>query len=219
VAQAFADNGHGVRGDLTAVIRAILKDYEARAEAVTGNQGYGHLREPIVRLGGLLRAFHAAAPSGKFRFWYLEDPAFGLAQNPLRSPTVFNFFKPDFSLPGPVATAGLASPEFQIFTETSAIGSANFMRFIVYDGFDNTGDGTDIVTLNIASLVAISGGVGGPAQLVDSLNLLLMSNGMSTSMRTILINTLSDPELADPTDRVQAALRLIVTSPEYLVQR
>jgi uncharacterized protein (DUF1800 family) len=219
VAQAFADNGRGVRGDLPAVIRAILKDYEARAEAVTGNQGFGHLREPIVRLGGLLRALHAAAPSGKFRFWYLEDPAFGLAQNPLRSPTVFNFFKPDFSLPGPVASAGLTSPEFQIFTETSAIGGANFVRFIVYDGFDNTGDGTDVVTLNLASLVAISGGAGGPAQLVDSLNLLLMSNGMSASMRTILINTLSDPELADPTDRVRAALRLIVTSPEYLVQR
>jgi len=222
VAQIFANNGQGVRGDMKAVVRAILLDYEARAEAVTGNQGYGHLREPIVRLGGLLRAFHGAAPSGKFRFWYLEDPTFALGQNPLRSPTVFNFFKPDFSLPGPIATAGLSAPEFQIFTETSAIGGANFMFFLIYYGFDNTGDSTDVVTLDIASQVMIAGGAGGasgPTQLVDSLNLLLMSNSMSAAMRTLLINTLSDPSLTDPTDRVQAALRLIVTSPEYLVQR
>jgi uncharacterized protein (DUF1800 family) len=219
VAQVFADNGHGVRGDLQAVIRTILEDYEARADAVTGNQGYGHLREPIVRLGYLLRAFNAAAPSGKFRFWYLEDPAFGLAQNPLRSPTVFNFFKPDFSLPGPIATAGLASPEFQIFTETSAIGGANFMFYVIYYGFDNTGDNTDVVKLDIGSLVSIAGGAGGPTAVVDALNLQLMANGMSPAMRTILVDTLSDPSLADPTDRVQAALRLIVTSPEYLVQR
>jgi uncharacterized protein (DUF1800 family) len=219
VAQVFANNGSGVRGDMQAVIKAILKDYEARAEAVTGNQGYGHLREPIVRLGGLLRAFHAAAPSGKFRFWYLEDPTYGLDQNPLRSPTVFNFFSPDFSLPGAIASAGLAAPEFQIFTETSAIGSANFMFYITYYGFDNTGDGTDVVTLDISSLVSIAGGDGGPAALISALNLQLMANGMSTAMQTILQNTLSDPSLTDPTDRVQAALRLIVTSPEYLVQR
>jgi uncharacterized protein (DUF1800 family) len=219
VAQAFANNGQGVRGDMKAVIKAILEDYEARAEEVTGNQGYGHLREPIVRLGQLLRAFHGAAPSGKYRFWYLEDPTYALGQNPLRAPTVFNFFKPDFSLPGPIAAAGLSTPEFQIHTETSAIGSANFMFYMIYYGFDNTGDSTDVVTLNIASQVAIAGGAGGPAQLVDSLNLLLMSNSMTAAMRNILINTLSDPSLTDPTDRVQAALRLIVTSPEYLVQR
>jgi uncharacterized protein (DUF1800 family) len=213
VAQAFNNNGQGVRGDMKAVIRAILLDYEARAEAVTGNQGYGHLREPIVRLGGLLRVFHGAAPSGKFRFWYLEDATWALGQSPLRSPTVFNFFKPDFSLPGAVAQAGLAAPEFQIFTETTAIGNANFFFYLIYYGYDHDGD---VITLDLTPQVALAGN---PAQLVDSLNLLLMANGMSTQMRTILINTLSDPELTDHTERAKAAVRLIVTSPEYLVQR
>jgi hypothetical protein len=76
-----------------------------------------------------------------------------------------------------------------------------------------------VVKLDIGSLVSIAGGAGGPTAVVDALNLQLMANGMSSAMRTILIDTLSDPSLADPTDRVQAALRLIVTSPEYLVQR
>jgi uncharacterized protein (DUF1800 family) len=216
VAQAFADDGHGVRGDLAAVVRAILLDYEARSDSVTGDQGYGHLREPIVRLGGLLRAFHATAPSGKFRIWYLEDPTFGLGQNPLRAPTVFNFFKPDFSLPGPVAAAGLASPEFQILSETTALGSANFITDLIYYGFTN-GDGTaDLLTLDLSGPIALAGD---PAQLVDSLNLMLMANGMSPEMRTILLQALADPSLTDPTDRARAALRLIVTSPEYLIER
>src|SRR6202035_289337 len=168
VAQAFADNGHGVRGDLQAVVRAILRDYEARAEAVTATQGYGHLREPIVRLGGLLRAFNATAPSGKYRLWNLEDPTFALGQNPLRATTVFNFFKPDFSLAGPVASAGLVSPEFQILSETSAIGGANFMRGLIYDGY---GNGADLITLDFSRQLALAAD---PAQLVDSLDLLLM---------------------------------------------
>jgi len=213
VASAFNDNGQGVRGDMKAVIRAILLDYEARAEAVTGNQGYGHLREPIVRLGNLLRTFNAASPSGRFYLWYLEDPTWGLGQNPLRATTVFNFFKPDYSLAGPVAEAGLVSPEFQILSETSAIGGANFMNGMIDYGYDNAGE---VLTLDFSPWLSVAAN---PTQLVDSLNLLLMANSMSAGMRTILINTLNDPDLTDPGDRVRAAVRLIVTSPEYLVQR
>jgi uncharacterized protein (DUF1800 family) len=213
VAQAFNNNGQGVRGDMKAVIRAVLLDYEARAEEATANQGYGHLREPIVRLGGLLRAFSASSPSGKFRLWYLEDPTWGIGQNPLRAPTVFNFFKPDFSLPGPVAQAGLASPEFQIFTETTTISTANFMRYVIYHGYEQD---SEIVSLNFAPQIAIAGN---PTQLVDSLNLLLMANSMSPQMRTIVINAVSPPNINNATNRVKAAVRLIVTSPEYLVQR
>jgi uncharacterized protein (DUF1800 family) len=213
VASAFNNDGQGVRGDMKAVIRAVLLDYEARAEEATANQGYGHLREPIVRLGGLLRAFSAAAPSGKFRLWYLEDPTWGIGQNPLRAPTVFNFFKPGFSLPGPVAQAGLTAPEFQIFTETTTISTANFMRYIIYHGYEHDGD---IIALNLTPQIALAGN---PTQLVDSLNLLLMANSMSSQMRTILINTISPPNMSNPTNRTKAALRLIVTSPEYLVQR
>jgi uncharacterized protein (DUF1800 family) len=213
VGQVFNNNGQGVRGDMKAVIRAILLDYEARAEVVTANQGYGHLREPIVRMGNLMRAFNATAPSGKFHIWYLEDPTWGIGQNPLRSPTVFNFFSPDYLLPGAVAQAGLVAPEFQILTETTAISNANMWNWMIYYGYDNDGE---VITLDFSPWLATAVN---PTQLVDSLNLLLMSNSMSSGMRTILINTLSDPSLSDPGDRVRAAVRLIVTSPEYSVQR
>lgn len=214
VAQVFNNNGLGVRGDMKAVVRAILLDYEARAEEVTGNQGYGHLREPIVRLGGLMRAFDAAAPSGKYRFWWLDDPTWGLGQNPLRAPTVFNFFKPTFSLPGAVASAGLASPEFEIFTDTSAIGNANFMLYMIYNGYESE---DEVVGLNYSQVMPMAGNT---AQLVDYLNLLLMSNSMTSTMRTTVINAVSGTWYAqNPDERVMAVVRLIVTSPEYLVQR
>lgn len=214
VASAFNNNGAGVRGDMRAVIRAILLDYEARAEAVTGNQGFGHLREPIVRLGGLMRAFNAAAPSGKYRLYWLEDPTWGLGQNPLRAQTVFNFFKPDFSLPGPIAAAGLVSPEFEIFTDTTSIGNANFMLYMIYDGYEYDGER---IALDYSQVLPLAANTGA---LVDHLNLLLMANGMSSSMRTTVINAVSDPWYAqNPIERVMAVVRLIVTSPEYLVQR
>jgi len=103
--------------------------------------------------------------------------------------------------------------EFQIFTETTTISTANFMRYIIYHGYDHDGD---IIAVNLTPQIALAGN---PTQLVDSLNLLLMANGMSSQMRTILINTISPPNMSNPTNRTKAALRLIVTSPEYLVQR
>ena len=216
VAQVFANGGPGgpgVRGDLKAVVKAILTDYEARAELVTSYEGYGHLREPILRLGTMLRTFHGQAPSGKFRLWHMEDPAFRMAENELRAPTVFNFFSPDYSLSGPVAAAGLTSPEFQIFNETSAIGGFNFLRTLLYSGYTNGGE---TLTLDLSQQIPIATD---PAALVDQLNLLLLANSMSTALRTTLINTLSSSTLSDPTLRTKAAIRLIITSPEFLVER
>src|SRR5262249_7641108 len=113
--------GAGVRGTLKAVVSALLLDYEARSTAFLNAPGYGHLREPVVRLGALLRAIHATPPAdGKWRIHNLEDAAFGLDQNPLRAPTVFNFFEPTYVMPGAIAQAGLVSPEFKITNEETA---------------------------------------------------------------------------------------------------
>ena len=99
--QVFANNGQGVRGDLKAVVaRHPARLRGARAERRHRDQGYGHLREPIVRLGDLLRTFNAQAPTRQVPHLALEDPTCGLAQNPLRSPTVFNFFSPTTRCPG-----------------------------------------------------------------------------------------------------------------------
>lgn len=212
-AQAFADDGAGVRGDLKAVIRAILLDYEARAETVTTQQGFGKQKEPIVRLGQILRAFQATAPSGKYRIWNLESPEYALGQNPLRAPTVFNFFEPNYVLPGATADAGLVAPEFKITTETTAIGNANFFRDTAYRGVSYD---LDQISPDYSEILPLAGD---PSQMIDRLNLLLMANGMSPSMRTILIQAITEIPPSETEERVKAAVHLIATSPEFVIQK
>lgn len=132
VAAVFADNGTGIRGDMQAVIRAILLDPEARSETAFKNASWGKLREPIIRYANFMRAFRASAFNGYFRIWNLEDPVYGLGQNPLRSPSVFNFFAPSYTPPGPLQQAGLVAPEFQITDETTVTGYANFITDVVF---------------------------------------------------------------------------------------
>ncbi|HVT58523.1 MAG TPA: DUF1800 family protein [Thermoanaerobaculia bacterium] len=213
--QAFANNGQGVRGDLQAVVRAILLDYEARSTTFPAQPGYGHLREPIVRLGGLLRALHATPPAdGKFRIWRLENPEFALDQNPLRAPTVFNFFAPSDTLPGPVAQAGLAAPEFKITDETTVFGGANYLRLFIFRGLHYA---PSLIVPDYSALVPLS-----DANLVADLNLVLMANGMSPAMQAALMTALANPSFSsrsDPTVRVKNLVWLIVLSPKFVVQK
>ena len=160
VTAVFNDNGQGVRGDLRAVVRAILMDYDARGSALTG-QGVGHQREPVIRVTTLLRAFRASSPSGKFS---LRGANTALGQEAMHSPTVFNFFTPDYSAPGPIAAAGLKSPEFEITTETTVITIANYLRNGIYVYL---GPSNDRITLNLATEQALAAN---PDQLVDHLN-------------------------------------------------
>lgn len=214
-AQAFANNGAGTRGDMKAVLTAILLDYEARATTFLPTPGYGKLREGIVRLGHLLRVLHAQPPAdGKWRIWNLEDAGYGLDQNPLRAPTVFNFFEPTYVQPGPIAQAGLLAPEFKITTDTTVFGSADDLHDIIYYGaaFDPY-----TIFPDYSSLVGLS-----DSTLLDTLNLLMMANGMSATMRSVLQTALADPNFSDPNDattRVRNLVYLIELSPEYLVQR
>ena len=215
VAQTFNNNGSGVRGDMKAVIKAILLDYEARSTDLLTNQGYGKLREPIVRMAQLLRAFNYSCTCGKFPLYWMESPVYALGQNPYRSPSVFNFFMPSYSPPGTLASARLVAPEFQIGNEVSITGISNFMRYMIFTGFNwdpalppLVGDfSTDWETL-----------AANPSQLVDQLNLLLMSGQMSSTMRNTLINEISKMA-SDPVPRVQEAVHGIITSPEYVIQK
>ena len=209
VTAVFNDNGQGVRGDLQAVVRAILMDYDARGSARTG-QGVGHLREPVIRVTTLLRAFRASSPSGKFS---LRGANTALGQEAMHSPTVFNFFTPDYSAPGPIAAAGLKSPEFEITTETTVITIANYLRSGIYVYL---GPGSDRVTLNLATEQALAAN---PAQLVDHLNVLLMASSMSTEMRNILINAVTQIPANNPTERARTAIYLVINSPEFAVDK
>jgi uncharacterized protein (DUF1800 family) len=211
---AFANNGQGVRGDMKAVLRSILLDWEARSPDVLGQQGYGKVKEPIVRFVSLLRAFGAQPPAdGRFRYYWQSSADWGLNQSPLQSPTVFNFFDPGYSQPGEVAAAGLASPELQIISETSVFGSANFLHAVLFDGYTDDGDP---ITLDYSYLT----GAGTDSVRLDRVNQLLYAGQMPTETRTILANALADPDFpTDPLERVQTLVWLVSLSPEFLVQR
>ena len=150
------NNGQGVRGDLKAVIRAILMDYDARGVEKTGMSS-GRQREPVLRLTNLLRAFHATSDDNIFSVYLSEE--FG--QTPLQSPTVFNFFSPDYALPGAIAANGFKSPEFQITTETTVVEQANEL----YSAIFNANYPLDLsVELGLAS---------NPTALIDHLNVVM----------------------------------------------
>ena len=135
VTNVFNNNGSNVRGDMRAVMRAILLDDEALAPLTTlapaDQPKFGKLKEPMLRLSAILRAFDATSSSGKYKIHNINSVEFGINQGPLQSPSVFNFFHPEFSPPGPVAMRSALAPEFEITTTTSIAATANFLGGIV----------------------------------------------------------------------------------------
>lgn len=209
VASVFNDNGQGVRGDLKAVVRAILMDYDARGSARTV-QGAGKFREPVLRVTNLLRAYGASAPSGKFS---IRNAYASLAEEAMHSPTVFNFFAPDYVAPGAIAQAGLKSPELEIVTETTTIATTNYLRNAIYSYL---GPSTDRVMLNLTQEQTVAAD---PVQLVSHLDSLLMASSMSPAMRSILQNAVTQIPSGNAAERVKTALYLVVNSPEFAVEK
>lgn len=209
VTSVFNNNGQGVRGDLMAVVRAILMDYDARGSAKTG-QGVGHLREPVIRVTNLLRAFHASSPDGKFS---VRNANTNLGQEAMHSSTVFNFFEPDYAAPGGIAEAGLKSPEFQITTETTIVTTANYLRSAIQGSF---GPSSARITLDLTTEQTLATD---PAQLVDHLNALLMAGRMSPEMRNILVNAVTQISATNTLERTRTAIYLVINSPEYTVEK
>jgi uncharacterized protein (TIGR03437 family) len=214
VAQKFNNNGNGVRGDLKAVLRAILTDYEARSLDVISNQGYGKMREPVVRFAHLLRLGNFTCACATYPIYWMDSPEYALGQNPLRAPTVFNFYEPTYSHPGVLASAGLVSPEFQITNDTSVIGISTFFHYVSRDGFKWERDKP--LLPDYSALNAIAGNV---TQLIDTLNLTMTAGGMSAGLRTNLINETSKIPANDPQKRVTNAVHLILTAPDYVIQK
>ncbi|HEX6852022.1 MAG TPA: DUF1800 family protein [Candidatus Polarisedimenticolaceae bacterium] len=213
VAAVFADDGAGVRGNLKAVVRAILLDPEAATPPGSSDVARGRLQESFLRRVHLARAFDARSPAAEYR---ISDPgapvAFG--QRPLSSPTVFNFFLPDHQPTGEIADAGIVAPEFQIVTAVTAITSANDLRSQVDGVMNRDDDEVFEVRLDLSDEIATASDA---RQLVDRLDLLLMHGEMSAAMRGILVGALE--RLDDPASRARLAVHLIALSPEYNVSK
>jgi hypothetical protein len=127
---------------------------------------------------------------------------------------VFNFFTPDYSQPGAIQQAGLRSPEFQITTDSTVITSANRMRSGVYQ--QPSGNNPDAPVLDLTDLTAMAND---PGSLVDSLDPLLMGGEMSPATRNIVVNAVAKISATKPLERAQTAVHLLVTSPEFVIQK
>lgn len=219
VAAAFNNNGSGVRGDLAAVVRAILMDPEARNPHLAPAHA-GKLREPLLRVTQLWRAFNARSIDGRIREGW---PEWYSAQAVQRSPSVFNFYLPGYRLPGEVAQLGLDSPEFQITTDTYITRMTNSMGGKIHWqwwGNPNLGN-WDPMQVNLNAEIAIAER---PEALIERYSLLFMARGMSRPMFDLLVAhvgsiTQNNSGSAWRRIRVQDALWLIMTSPEYVVEK
>jgi uncharacterized protein (DUF1800 family) len=212
VARAFNGDTTGVRGDMQAVIRAVLLDPEATAAPGT-LATFGKLREPVVRYASLLRQFGAASDDG-----FIANIGFFLQsitrQHPLSSPSVFNFFLPAHSPAGEIAAANLVAPEFQITTSSSIVGFSNLIDAVVLGGFvTDAPEPFAPVSLSLDEYIALAADVDA---LVTRLDIMLTHGSLEPATRAAILNALDD--IDDPAFRLQTALYMFLTAADYAVR-
>lgn len=211
ISQVFINNGSGTRGDLRAVVRAILLDTEARSDPGSSTS-FGKLREPVLRLTGWARAFNANSASGAWAIGDTSSSGTRLGQSPGRSPSVFNFFRPGYTPPNsPIADAGLVAPEFQITNEPSVIAYINYMSALVQTG---SGD----FRADYADMVALAGN---SQSLVDEVDILLgarLPDAAKASIRAA-VDAIPTTATNAALNRTYTAVLLTLASPDYLVQK
>lgn len=225
VAAAFNDS-NGIRGDLGEVVKAILLDPEARSCNDMDNDYAGMLREPMIRYSHLTRAFNAAAPNGEYRN-RMDDFRDATGQRPMGSPTVFNFFQPNFQPLGAVQEAGLVAPEFQIINSQTSMGYLNELHEWIFDrnlmewfrlgGDEDRNDETRVV-LNLEDEILLVE-EGKIEDMVERINLIMLHGMMSERTRQLILNALNLMEQSDPDEIVQTTLFLVMISPDYLIFR
>ena len=224
VTAVFNDNGKGVRGDMAAVVRAILLDSEARSAAAADDPNFGKVREPLVRMTNWARAFGATSTSGEFTIGTTSANT-SLSQTALTAPSVFNFYRPGYSPPNSrVGNAGLLAPEFQIVDEVSVAGYLNTLQSTIDQGAGLTVNGARDIRSAYSAEMAVADD---PAGLADRMNLLLANGRMSATTRGRIIDAVGAISLpASGATRTTALLNrsklaayMTMASPEYLVQR
>jgi uncharacterized protein (DUF1800 family) len=204
VSAVFANNGSGVRGDMQAVIRAILEDPEARAGDTDSTYDGGHLREPMLWMTNFLRAVGFTNTDANSSYFSLSNYSNNLSERPYRSGSVFNFFPPSYVIP----QTTLNAPEFDLENSATAI-----LRLSLADSFVNNKITSFTIDLSATSplgqLAAAS-----PGQMVDMLGTILMHGQMPSDMRTEILSAIGGLGTAQ---QVRVATYLVITSSQYKV--
>ena len=209
VAAVFVDNGLGVRGDMKAVITAILLDPEARAGDIDPTNDGGHLREPLLYGASVLRAIGFTPtptdPTVPWPYTLLLWQANTMGQFPMNAPSVFGFFPPGYVIP----QTSLNAPEFGIENTASVAARMSFADLI---GSNNVWQLQ--LTLGANSPLG-QASMQSPEALVDLLGTMFLHGGMPAAMRSSLLTSLAP--VTDPQQRLQMALYLVITSAQYKI--
>ena len=203
----------GARGDLKAVVRAILLDPEARGDQKI-DASYGRLKHPAQYITNVLRAFNAkSADLATQSDGYLNPQAVNMGMDLFRPPSVFSYFSPSGTVPG---SGGVRGPEFGLMTTSTAMRRANFINTMAFSRINVGTNAPAGTALDLAPLQALAGN---PGALVDSLNTLLLHGSMSSEMRTSIINAVNAVAASNPLKRARTALYLVASSSQYQVER
>lgn len=212
VAETFNNNGAGVRGDLGAVVKAILMDPEARNG--TGSETDGKIKEPLLRLTQLWRAYDAQSASGRYPF---AASFIFLGQGPMQSPSVFNFFSPFYSPPGEFRNAGLVAPELEIATEYQNTYVTNYWFFQTF-ALNHTATDLeeDDIFIDLSEEMSIASNTDA---LIDRVDDKLLAGQMSDMLRQEISSIMALIPETDSALRAAEAVYLVVSSPEFAYQR
>lgn len=208
VAAVFASDSKGVRGDLGAVVAAILTDPEARGDA-PASADFGHLREPVLFLTSSMR--HLGGTSDGV---YLRSMAQAMGEAVFSAPSVFNFYPPNYALPG----SQLLAPEFAIQNAATALARADFLNTVIMGGgaaADPAVAGSIGTHITLTALAA----AGSASSLVATLNTKLMHGSLSDAAAAVIVNALGAASTHVSLAQVRSASYLILSSLQYQVER
>jgi len=211
ITAVFDDNGSGVRGDMKAVIRAILLDSEARGDAKT-EPAYGKLRDPALFAVGVARAFNASSDGV-----YLNAQSASMGESVFTAPSVFSFFPPDYALPN---SDTLQGPQFGVQNTTTTIARFNYVNAMLYSANGiaadpsvpgSTGTRTDLTGLQALAAT--------PSALVDKLAATMTHDTMTASEKSAIVTAVSAIAATDALGRARSAAYLVASSPRYQITR
>jgi hypothetical protein len=212
IATIFDDNGSGVRGDLKAVVKAILLDPEAR-QISPSDPKYGHLKDPVLLMLDFLRAMNPTAANGQGASdGYLAPQALSLGQNILEPPTVFSYYPADYVLPG----TSVGAPEFGIFQTVTALKRPNFFNTMIFSNIPTSANAPNGTAIDLSWWTILASN---PAALVQELNRRFLHDSMSPQMQTSILGAINAISPSNPLLRAQTGLYLVATSSQYQVER
>lgn len=216
VANIFSANNQGVRGDMRAVVRAILFDPEVWDGAHLDKPHWGKPREPIVKVASLMRTMSCKPGSGYYRLGTLQSADYDIGQPPLMSNSVFNFFQPDFSPNGELTDAGLTAPEYQITNNNTLTGYLNVVHNVLDFGLYSNDDN---IKCDYSPYTALAQD---PVQLAQKLSAVFTGSQLSPATLKIMsdaVATIPASSASGLQNRVKAAVMLLMSSPDFNVQR